>query len=228
MKVLTGRNALVSIYIDTTWYPCLCATRCRFYFNHEEILISSRNSGKYVERMSRFMNWGFDLSGLTKIDDTDGQKGFFYFAQASVRGQAVRMRTRYTDADGNYKDVYGDVLVMDGELDSQVGGFSMANLRLPGTGEPSIGSVGTGTPINEFWLYLDTTEGAFEVSHADLGGATAISLVARDGRVFTEITVGTPSGMQFKFTDLGSSGKLTFSSTLPFNAGEVVYVRFFK
>lgn len=228
MTTLTGKDALLAVKLDDTWYPALCAISCSFFFSHEEVLVSSRNSGKYVERMSRFMNWGFELKGLTKIDDSDGQKGFFYFAQASVRGQQIETRIKYTDQDNNTKYVSGIVLVMDGNLESTVGGFTNASLRLPGTGEPTIGDSGSGgVAIDEYWLYLDTTENAFEVSHNDLAGVTAISLVLREDGGYKEVT-GTPVGRQFKYTDLGSSGKLTFDNTIPFNAGEIVYVRFYK
>ena len=227
MKILTGKNAVMSIKVDVTWYPVLCAISVRFWFKHEEVLITDRNAGKYRKRMSRLMDWGFDVSGLTKINDTDGQKGFFYLAQASIRGTSQHMRIRYTDDDGNIKDIFGDVLIMEGDLSSLVGGFSMAQLSFPGTGEPDLGTSSGGTPVNEFWLYLDTTEGAFEVSHADLGGATAVSMVSREDGIYKEVGAA-PSGRQFVFTDLTTSGKLTFDSTLPFNAGEVVYVRFYK
>jgi hypothetical protein len=227
MKVIKGKQAILSVYLDDEWIPVLCAISVRFWFDHEEILISSRNSGKYVRKMTRMMSWGFDTTGLTKADDTDGQKSFFWLAQASVRGTEQRMRIRYTDDDGNSQDIYGDVLIKQGSLDSVVGGFSIATNSFPGTGEPTIGDTISGSPVNEFKLYLETTEGAFEVSHADLGGATQIMLVLREDGGYKEVG-GVPSGRQFQFTDLTTSGKLTFDNTLPFNAGEIVYVRFYK
>ncbi len=226
-KVLTGKNAVLSVKIDTTWYAVLCATDSTFYFDHEEIRTSSRNTGKARERQTRLMDWGFSLTGHSKIDDTDGQKSFFWLAQASVRGTTQLMRVRYTDGDGNQMDISGNVLIKQGQFSSVIPAFSTATLNFPGSGEPDLGATSGGTPVNEYVLYLNTTEGAFEVSHADLGGAAMISLVGREDGFYTE-TTGTPSGRQFKFTDLVTSGKLTFDSTLPFNAGEIVYVRFYK
>lgn len=228
MNVLTGKEALLSVKVSGTWCPALCATECAYYFDHEEILISSRNSGKYVERMSRFMSWGFNLSGLTKADDTDGQKGFFYFAQASVRGQLIEARIRYTDDAGNIQDISGEVLVKAGTLSSTVGGFSVANINLPGSGEPSLGTTTSGSPTTLYKKYLSTTEGAFEVSHADLGGITNLLMVEREDGGYTVISSGSPSGRQVKYTDLTTSGKFTFDSSIPFNPGEIVYALYEK
>lgn len=227
MKILTGKNALMSIKVEETWYPCLCAISCRFFFDHEEILISSRNSGKYTERMTRFMDWGFDITGLTKIDDSDGQKGFFYLAQASVRGTSQYVRIRYTDDDGNTNDVFGYVLIKQGELASTVGAFSVASLYFPGTGEPDLGTVTPGTPLNIYKLYLEPTEGAFEVSHADLGGVIDVKLVEREDGGY-RVVAAAPTGRQVVYTDLTTSGKLTFDSALPFNSGEIVYILYEK
>lgn len=227
MRILTGKNALMSIKVADTWYNCLCAISCRFYFDHEEIKISSRNSGKYIERMTRFMDWGFELTGLTKIDDTDGQKGFFYLAQASVRGTSQYMRIRYTDDDANTHDVFGYVLIKQGDLASTVGGFSMASFYFPGTGEPDLGTSGTGTPTTLYKLYLEPTEGAFEVSHADLGGVTNLLLVEREDGGY-KVVGAAPTGRQVVYTDLTTSGKFTFDSMIPFNAGEIVYALFEK
>lgn len=227
MKVLTGKNALMSIWLDDTWYPVLCAYEVAFRFWHEEVLTTTRTSGKYRRRISRLMDWNFTISGLTKIDDSDGQKGFFYLSQASVRGTAVQMRIRYTDDDGNMQDVHGNVLVMEGMISSLVGGFSNASFTLPGDGEPVIGTSSGGTPQNLYHKYLETTEGAFEVSHADLGGITSIYLVEREDGGYVVVT-GTPVGRQVKYTDLGTSGKLTFDSSLPFNAGEIVHIIYAK
>ncbi|MGQ0739543.1 MAG: hypothetical protein ACT4OJ_10820 [Bacteroidota bacterium] len=227
MNVIKGKQAILSVYLDSTWSPVLCAVGVKFYFDHEEIMISSRNSGKHAERMTRMMSWGFEVSGLTKADDTDGQKSFFWLAQASVRGSTQRMRIRFTDDDGNSQDVYGDVLIRQGAIDSVVGGFSVASHVFPGTGEPTIGVTIPGTPTNIFKLYLDTTEGAFEVSHANLGGLIDIKLVEREDGGYKEV-VGVPNGRQFQYTDNITSGKLTFDSTIPFNAGEIVYIMYEK
>jgi hypothetical protein len=227
-KALTGRNARLDIKVDTTWFPALCANECAYYFDHEEILITSRNSGKFTERETGLLNWGFSVTGLSKVDDTDGQKGFFYLCQASVRGTKQMMRIVYTDNDGNSQTISGYVLIKQGTFTSTIPAFSVASMNFPGTGEPDLGAVSGGTPLTEHKLYLSTTAGAFEVAHADLANASQIMLVLREDGGYTEISGGSPAGRQFKYTNLVTSGKLTFDNTLPFNPGEIVYVRFYS
>ncbi len=227
MKVLDGKAGVLSIRIDDTFYPVLCATRVRFQFDHEEILTTSRNSGLFRERESRLCDMAVQLDGLSKIDDTDGQLSFFYNLQTGVRGAKVFARLRYTDAAGTTQDISGYVLVKQGSLDGVAGGFSNASLYLPFSGAVSTGEVTGVADIGLFKLYLNTTEGAFEVSDADLEDATEIMLVMREDGQYKEVS-GTPSGRQFKYTNGTGSGKLSFDSSLPFNAGEIVYVEFKK
>lgn len=224
MKVLDGKAALLSVRIDNTFYAVLCATRVRVSIDHEEVLKTSRNS-THRERQLRIPDWGIQLDGLTKIDNSDGQISWFWLLNNA--GSEIFIRIRYTDAAGTTKDFSGNVLIKQGSLDSMVGGFSMASLYLPGTGAFSTDPVSAVSSSDLYKLYLSTTEGAYEVSHNDLGGATEIMLVIREDGQYIE-TTGTPSGRQFKYTDNTTSGKLTFDSSLVFNAGEIVYVEYKK
>lgn len=227
MTVLNGRQAELSLRIDGVFYPLLCAMSCSFQYDHEEVLLTSRNSGKWRERKTRICDWGFSLTGLTKVDNTDGQVSFFYLLTEAVRGTSQYMRLKFTDADGNVKNIYGYVLIKQGQIEAAISGFSTASQFFPGTGAFSTDAVAGYSPDDLFKLYLDTTPGAYEVSHADLGGATEIMLVEREDAFYKEVT-GTPVGRRVKFTDNTTSGTLTFDSTLPFNPGEIVYVGFKK
>lgn len=225
MTVLTGRQGILAIRIDGVFYNALCATDVALQFDHEEVLKTSRNSGSFIERETRLCDWGINLGGLTKIDNSDGQVAFFYLLQH--RGEEIYVRLRYTDADGNIQNIYGYVLIKQGQLASVVGGFSTASLFFPGTGAYDMDNVAGFAPTELYKIYLTTTPGAYEVSHADLDGATEIMQVLREDGGYTE-TSGTPAGRQFKYTDLVGSGKITFDSTIVFNPGEIVYVLYKK
>lgn len=227
MNVLKGRQGVLSVRIDGVFYPLLCAMEVAFQFDHEEVLKTDRNAGKFRKRMTRLCDWGFSLSGLTKIDDSDGQMSFFYMATQAVRGTEQYMRLRFTDDAGTIQNIYGYVLIKQGQLASVVGGFSTATFYFPGTGDYDLDNVAGFAPTDLYKLYLTTTPGAFEVSDADLDTATEIMQVRREDGVYTE-TSGTPAGRQFKFTNLVGSGKITFDSTIVFNPGEIVYVLYKK
>lgn len=224
-KVLTGKQAVLYVRIDSTFYPALCAVSNSFQFNVEEIEKVTRTSGRYKAREGRMIDWGIGLTGLTKVDNADGQAGWFWLLQHAGTNQYVRLR--YTDSDNNVVNVEGEVLIKQGQVDSAVEGFTMASLYFPGSGAFSTDAAAE-VPLPVLYkLYLTTTETAFEVSHADLGGATEIMLVLREDGGYTEVT-GTPTGRQFKYIDNTTSGTLRFDSSLPFNPGEIVYVQFMK
>lgn len=226
--LLTGRNAKVYVRIDGVFKLVLCATDATLQYDHEEILETSRNSGKFIERDTRLCDWGINVTGLTRIDNADGQASFLWLMQQGVRGSKQYMKFELTDNAGNTNSVTGWVLVKQGTLAAAVAGFSTVTQFFPGTGAYVIGDVDDFAPTDLFKLYLSTTPGANEVSDNNLGGATEIMLVGReDGMAWKEVT-GTPSGRQFKFTDYTTYGTLTFASDLVFNPGEIVYVQFKK
>lgn len=228
MKVLTGKQGVVSIRIDGVFVPVFCATDFSYQYDHEEILTTSRNSGTSVDRETRLHDWSITVSGLTKVDNSDGQISFFWLLTQSIRGTKQTIRIRYTDADGNVKNITGTVLIKQGQIASAVSGFSVASQTFPGCGEPEFDELPGIAPTDLFKLYLSTTPGAFEVSDNDLGGATEIMLVGReDGMGFKEVA-GTPIGRQFRFTDSTTYGTITFDSSLVFNPGEIVYIQYKK
>lgn len=223
MNVLTGKQGVLSVLIDGVYRPVFCAMSCYFRYDQEEVLKTSVNSGKFRERTTRLLDWEFGLNGLTKIDNTDGQASFFWLIQESVRGSVQNVRLRFVDDDANEQTISGNVIVKAGQIDSAVGGFSSATQTFPGTGPFSIGAVGGAAPTDLFKKYLSTTEGANVVTDNDLAGLVEIFLVLREDGSY-DPTTGTPVDRQYKYTDNISNGSIAFASSLPFNAGEIVYV----
>lgn len=230
MRIITGRDAKFYIKVGLEFKLIMCATDVVFSFDHEEILKTSRNSGKFRERTTRLCDWGVSLSGLTKANDNDGQQSFFWLLQQSVRGTTQLMIIRYIDKDGNQRNISGDIVIKSGQLASAVASFSTATLNFPGTGAYTVDFDTEMAPTGLYKLYLDTTPGQWTVSSSDLQGAAEIMLVGRDGAAgFKEVTgVTLPVGKQFKFTDDGIDGTLIFDSTIPFNPGEIVYCEYKK
>ncbi len=225
MQVLKGRQAVFYINVDDTWYPALCAVTCGFQFDVEEIERTTVSSGLFIERKGRLINWGFNLTGLTKVNNTDGQIAFQYFVQNA--GNVVEARLKFTDDNANEINIYGDVLIKQGNIEATVGGFCMASLYFPGSGPYNTGTPGGIVAAGIYKLYLSTTPGAYEVSHADLGEVIEILRVVREDATCKQV-LSSPTGKQFMYTDETSSGKITFDSTIPFAAGEIVYVLYEK
>lgn len=223
MEVLKGKQAVLSVLIDGVYRPVFCAISCYFRYDQEEVLKTTINSGKFRERTTRLIDWEFGLTGLTKIDNTDGQAAFFWLIQESVRGTVQNLRLRFVDDGGNEQTISGNCIVKQGQIDSQVGGFSTVSQTFPGTGAFAMGPVEGAAPTDLFKKYLDTTEGANVVSHADLAGLVEIFLVLRESGAHEEVS-GTPVDRQFRYDDNVSDGDLVFPVAFPFGPGEIVYV----
>jgi hypothetical protein len=228
MKVLTGRNAKAYLRFDDDQFkPIFCGISISLSVEFEDVRVTTRTSGKWRRRKSGLGDAGVTVTGLTKVDNSDGQVSWFYLNQAGVAGARVFIKIEYTDDDGNSQTVSGWVIVSRLNLDSGIPGFTTASVYLPFDGGYEMGAVEGLVPTDVFKLYLSTTEGAHTVSHADLGDIEEVLLVLREGRGYKEVT-GTPIGAQFKFTDNTIDGIVAFDSSLPFNAGEVVYVEYKK
>lgn len=227
MTVLTGRQAKLYVRIDGVFKLLLCAINCSWYFRFEEVLITDRNAGRFRKRKSRLCDWGFNVSGLTKVDNSDGQASHFWLAQEGVRGTEQYFKMEYTDQAGNVKQVSGNCVVMEAVLDSAISGFSTSTVNLPGSGAFVTDAVPGFAATNLYKLYLSTTPGAWTVSDNALGGAAEIMMVIRETRLYKQVA-GTPVDKQVRFDDHTTYGTLTFDSTLPFNPGEIVYVQYKK
>lgn len=223
MNVLTGKQGVLSVLIDGVYRPVFCAMSCYFRYDQEEVLKTSVNSGKFRERTTRLIDWEFGCTGLSKIDNTDGQASFFWLIQESVRSTVQTVRLRFVDDGGNEQTISGNVIIRGGQIESLVGGFTTATQVFPGTGTFSLGPVGGAAPTDLFKKYLSTTEGAYVVTDTDLAGLVEIFLVLREEGSY-DPTTGTPAERQYKYQDNVSDGSLTFSSSQPFNPGELVYV----
>lgn len=227
MEVLKGKQVEASIKIGESWLKVFCAISCVIRIGHEQVPISSRTTGKFRRRVSGIGDASITVNGLTKIDNSDGQVSFLYLAQAGVRGEAVELKVDFVDDDGNTATINGTVLVSETILESAVGDFARGNQFFPFDGAPNLGAVSGLVPTEIKKLYLSTTEGAYTVTHADLGGAVQILLVSRgSGYDWLTEVAGTPNEKQFKFIDNTTSGTIQVASTHPWEAGEVVYVEY--
>lgn len=229
MKVIEGNNVVIFIRNGGVFYPALCGIQVTLEATTEEILTTTRTSGIYRTRTGRIIDWRVNFSGLTKIDNSDGEIGFFWMLERIGTVQYIRIR--YRDEAGNERNVEGNVLLKDQRITSTVGGFAIPDLTFPGSGKFTVDPLpGGDTNVEERRLYLATAEGSYTVSHNDLGslaGEESILLVGREEGNF-EVVNGSPAGRQVRYEDHTTYGTLIFDPTLPFNAGEIVYVLFLK
>lgn len=228
MTPIFGYDVIVNLVIDTVPYPIFCATDMEFRLKQDIVLATSASTGSYRQKRLRGLcEWSVTTSGLTKIDNTDGQVSFFYLLQEAIRGQEQSIQIDFTDEEGNDQSLSGSVIIPELGINGPASDWSSASVTFEGTGAISMVPVEPPVPSEceqEDTLYIDAVEGEDSVHH-DLLEQTGVVIlaVARTGAVHYE-TSGTPGALEFQ-TDL-PNGDIYFDPGNVFNAGEWVAVEY--
>jgi hypothetical protein len=229
MQPIHGQDILLSIKIDADFYPVLCAVDMTFQCSQEVLLATSVDTGVWRrKRLRNLSEWSVSLSGLTKIDNTDGQVSFFYLLQQNIRGAEQVIQIMFTDADLNTQVLEGTVLIPDLSINGNVSSFGDVNITFEGTGEviiqEAVSDVVSGVCedlISDTWILAE--------------GATGVSGLGQQGRSFAgmEILEVDREGLQHDFAS-GAAGNREYSyngTTISFDitnpglpGGETVFV----
>ena len=147
MTPVFGNNVQVYLLISGVYYPALCGTDCSFKEEKEQVEASTITSGSFKEWRVRMISWSIDVSGLSKINNTDGQIAYFYLLQASVRMEAQTIKVKFTDAEGNTTEINGTCYILNSSITGPAANFANASITFLGTGpyDPSI-IAGPGAP----------------------------------------------------------------------------------
>lgn len=226
MEPIHGNNCLLSIKVDDTFYPVLCAIDFTFSVRQEMVLATTVDTGVWRQKRNRGLSeWSVTISGLTKIDNTDGQISFFYLLQESVRAQVQTIQAMFEDSDGNTQVLEGLVIMPEMSINANVNSFADASIVFEGAGEVVVQEV-VSEPLSEMCeqIYSDTWEA--------VAGETTISGTGQEGRSFAgkEIIEVVREGMQYDYTDGAVGNRMygyngtTVTFEVPFMDGERVYV----
>ena len=227
MKNIYGNDVILSLKVAGIYYPILCATDMEFRVKQDVVLATSANTGiARKKRLRGLYEWTVTTSGLTKVNNNDGQISFFYILQESVRGTEQEIKIEFDDEDGNEQVVTGTVIIPDLGITAPATDFSSSDITFEGTGEFDMNTIEPpfDSDCEQSTIYIDCVAGEFSV-HSDLLEAAGVVIlsVARSGQVHFE-TTGTPGALEFK-SDL-PNGDIYFDSTNVFNDGEWVSVEY--
>lgn len=226
-NTVKGRNTIIYMLVDSVYYPVFCAKTAEFTIDQDEIEVTSINSGSSREYVPGMSNATCAVTGITTLDNSNGRVSITYLMQQSVRRQLHTFKMVLTDDDSSSLEVVFTAMIKTTNINRDTVGYSQSSLQLRVSGVVEWTEVvDPPAPEEIYSIYLSVTAGQYEVSDSDLGAATILE-VWREGINHTE-TTGTPSGRQFKYTDLTTSGKITFDSAITFNTGEIVYVLYKK
>lgn len=221
MTAIHGNNVIVSLIVDDTPFPILCATDMNLNIRQDILLATTASTGVWRRKRLRGLSeWTVTVTGLTKIDNSDGQVSFFYLLQQSVRGAEQNIRIDLDDDDGNEITISGVVIIPELSINGPEGDFSEAEIIMEGAGTLEMETIpppAEGMCEMEDTLYLTLAEGATYVESVLLQEEDAVIIsVSRSGDTHTQ-TVGTPGSQEFKFT--GANGRIAFDTSNPGNPG---------
>lgn len=219
MQPILGKDCLLSLQVDGVYYPVLCATDISVSTREEIVLATSATSGGWRRKRIRGLGeWGIQLTGLSKVDNSDGQVSIFYLMQNQK--SAFLIMVLYEDDAGNTASVSGTVVIPEISLSAPVGDFISGVLTMEGDGEMfldvNIDNPVPGDGVCEVQETLEKmlAENTSSLTVTEITVANAEVLwVTREGNGLREITTGTPVGRQYRINY--STGVITLDPNLP-------------
>ncbi len=130
MFVINGKDVIVAI--DDV--PVFCGKDCTFSEEKELIKASTVTSGVWKEFRLRKRSWSLEVSGLTKIDSTDGQVSYFDLIDEVSSLEAKSLTIIFTDADANIKTINGTGYMQQTAINGPATEFADASVSIVGDG----------------------------------------------------------------------------------------------
>lgn len=210
MEPIHGTDILLSMKIGASFIPVLCAIDMTYTCSQEVVLATSASTGKWRQKRLRGLSeWSVSLTGLTKIDNTDGQVSFFYLLQENIRGSEQLIQIMFEDADGNTQILEGTVIIPELSINGNVSSFADVSVLFEGTGAVEITEAvsGGGGESGE----SDLCDDLFSDTWVMAEGESSISGAGQEGRSFAghEILEVDVEGMQYDYKS-GTPGNREF------------------
>src|SRR5689334_22981153 len=96
MLLISGKDVIGEI----DGVPIFCGTDCTLSEEKEVIAASTVTSLGWKEFRLRKRSWSFEVTGLTKIDSTDGQVSYFDLITSTAAVNLDNVTVLFTDPDG--------------------------------------------------------------------------------------------------------------------------------
>lgn len=207
MEPIHGKDILLSIKVGDEFIPVICAIDMTFTCTQEVLLATSVDTGIWRrKRLRNLSEWNVQVSGLSKIDNSDGQVSFFYLLQENIRGSEQTIQIMFEDSDANTQVLEGVVIIPQLTINGNVGSFADATISFEGTGAVEIGIPISDVDsdlcddlVSDVWVLA---EGEFAINGAGQEGNSFagkdILEVDREGTQY-DYTNGSPGNREFAY-----------------------------
>lgn len=225
-----GRNAIFNLLVSGNYFPIFCASVNGFDFAQADIETTNINSGANSEYVPGMGSGTFNVNGLTRLVNTDGRVNIVYLLQEAQRRKIHDIQLVMTDNIPNVETISFKAFITNTNITNDKSIFSTSSITFRITGGLTFATVvpDPTEPICEVQdpLYIDCVEGDDVVSDPLLIGSDVTILeVGRTG-VQHDPTLGSPTGRRYRYQS--SDGSLFFPASIPFSAGETIYVLYKK
>lgn len=222
-----GKDVRIEAWKVDGYYPFACAEEVTIRMRTELVETSSADSGAWQTFVSTGRHgWTASLKGVLVLHDPDDD--LWYALETfllSIRGEALQIRIRFIDKDGEERYALGEVFIPESEISGTVEDFARFVEQFQGSGPLDLSETITPPDGNNmktkrlFWI----TTGAEpnEVQHNDLIGIALenVTLVSRESDDKLQIIdSGTPTAVQVRLDN--TTGKLRWLND--FDAGEQI------
>jgi hypothetical protein len=164
--------------------------------------------GKWTYNALVKRGWAVDITGLTKIDPSDGQEDYFTMISDPFDYTYQVLTLSFTDQQGNNVSLTGVMFLQGSSITGPATGFANASVKFIGTGEYVLSTEGSSTSGSSSCVPVGS--GAFSPSDGTLGSAYHYTLLLSGTN---PKTLGAISGNPAWMTISVATGNLVLGGT---------------
>lgn len=164
--------------------------------------------GKWTYNALVKRGWSVDITGLTKIDNSDGQEDYFTMISDPFNYTYQVLTLSFTDQDGNNISLTGVMFLQGSSITGPATSFANASVKFGGTGEYTLSTEGSGSSSGS--VCVPVGSGAFVPPDGTLNTPYAYTLTLTGTN---PKTLGAISGNPAWMTISIASGDLVLGGT---------------
>jgi hypothetical protein len=213
--IVQGKDVILSVLIDSVFYPILCATDCSLNVGREKIEKTGPTSGGVRQWAIRLEQYTSTVSGATKIANSSAAVTWFYMLQKGQLRAEMTFKLTFTDPSGASIAYEGPGLIGDQNISGPVSDAAAGSIEILWNGAPATDIIDPPVPPTVHVIYLDFPAGDTSVTSATLIGADVLE-VDREG-LGADPEVSTPSAGTRQFSFDAATGQIVFDAANPSN-----------